>query len=398
MPEMINACKKFHYVRRGQYCDSIAAENGITTADFISWNPKVGSDCRGLWLDVNVCVGIIGSYDFNEGSTSSFSFPPGAYEASSRALVASKPGSRAIINAVLTDFVIAADITLPSYDGNAGLAFRISEHDPASSGYRGYYAGISATNGGYITLGHEDKGWRDIRYEAYGFRPGTTYRLKVRALGDEIAVFVDDMLNPKFTVRDGATRSGVCGARVWSTGATFDNIEMAPVVYDNFDQNMVGWAIVDGGFDAASGELVVSHARSGKAVLSTTFQDFVMEADIVLPNANGGNAGFIFRASELGSGPDIYHGYYAGLTTLGEVMFGRADGGWRQLKGVSMKVTAGNRYHMKISAVGDLIEVFVDDMNNAKISIRDSTHGRGFTGVRVWETSSKVDNYMVRGL
>ncbi|KAJ3497188.1 hypothetical protein NLG97_g2093 [Lecanicillium saksenae] len=33
-------------------------------------------------------------------------------------------------------------------------------------------------------------------------------------------------------------------------------------------------------------------------------------------------------------------------------------------------------------------------MNNPRIGMRDGTHARGFTGIRVWETSAKVDNYM----
>ncbi|KAJ4147826.1 hypothetical protein LMH87_002328 [Akanthomyces muscarius] len=51
-----------------------------------------------------------------------------------------------------------------------------------------------------------------------------------------------------------------------------------------------------------------------------------------------------------------------------------------------------------VDAAPALLEVYVDDMNNPRISMRDGTHARGFTGVRVWETSAKVDNYMVRGL
>ena len=41
----------------GDICSSICAKYGISLSDFYSWNPGVGSECQGLWLNTYCCVG-----------------------------------------------------------------------------------------------------------------------------------------------------------------------------------------------------------------------------------------------------------------------------------------------------------------------------------------------------
>ncbi|KAF7551418.1 hypothetical protein G7Z17_g5037 [Cylindrodendrum hubeiense] len=57
---IVSNCNKFYYVKKGENCRDIAAENGITEDDFGKWNPKVGATCTGLWADTYACVSIIG--------------------------------------------------------------------------------------------------------------------------------------------------------------------------------------------------------------------------------------------------------------------------------------------------------------------------------------------------
>nr|UQJ82176.1 secretory protein [Falciphora oryzae] len=59
---MVDNCNKFHLVKRGQNCNEIARQTGITLVQFIRWNPDVsGTACSGLWADVNMCVGVVGT-------------------------------------------------------------------------------------------------------------------------------------------------------------------------------------------------------------------------------------------------------------------------------------------------------------------------------------------------
>ncbi|WQF90152.1 Putative LysM domain-containing protein [Colletotrichum destructivum] len=55
---MVNNCKKFHFVQRGQNCDTISRQYGIALANFIRWNPAAGSNCQGLWAETYACVGL----------------------------------------------------------------------------------------------------------------------------------------------------------------------------------------------------------------------------------------------------------------------------------------------------------------------------------------------------
>ncbi|KAK3491815.1 hypothetical protein B0T13DRAFT_490449 [Neurospora crassa] len=57
---MVGNCDRFHLVKSGDQCGTIASTYGITLANFYSWNPAVGTSCQSLWLDTYVCVRTIG--------------------------------------------------------------------------------------------------------------------------------------------------------------------------------------------------------------------------------------------------------------------------------------------------------------------------------------------------
>ncbi|KAF2795233.1 carbohydrate-binding module family 50 protein [Melanomma pulvis-pyrius CBS 109.77] len=59
-PGMVGNCNRFYKTVKDDGCAAIASKNGISTAQFISWNSGVGSDCTGMWADTNYCIGIIG--------------------------------------------------------------------------------------------------------------------------------------------------------------------------------------------------------------------------------------------------------------------------------------------------------------------------------------------------
>ncbi|SPJ75358.1 uncharacterized protein FTOL_05089 [Fusarium torulosum] len=57
---MVSNCNKFHPVMSTTTCNSIQNYYQISLANFVKWNPAVGSKCTGLWANYNVCVGVIG--------------------------------------------------------------------------------------------------------------------------------------------------------------------------------------------------------------------------------------------------------------------------------------------------------------------------------------------------
>jgi hypothetical protein len=52
---MVRNCDSFYMVKSGDTCDKISSAKGITSAQIISWNPAVGSNCGSLWLDTVSC-------------------------------------------------------------------------------------------------------------------------------------------------------------------------------------------------------------------------------------------------------------------------------------------------------------------------------------------------------
>ncbi|XP_014561981.1 carbohydrate-binding module family 50 protein [Bipolaris victoriae FI3] len=57
-PGMTLNCKKFHYAAEGVVCSQLTSYNKISLADFVKWNPGVGSDCRTMWANTYFCVGV----------------------------------------------------------------------------------------------------------------------------------------------------------------------------------------------------------------------------------------------------------------------------------------------------------------------------------------------------
>ncbi|KAL2145839.1 hypothetical protein VTI28DRAFT_6136 [Corynascus sepedonium] len=57
---IVDNCDEFYFVVAGDTCDNIVAKHGITLAQFLSWNPSVGSTCSGLWASAYGCVSIVG--------------------------------------------------------------------------------------------------------------------------------------------------------------------------------------------------------------------------------------------------------------------------------------------------------------------------------------------------
>lgn len=55
---MVSNCKTFHFVD-GQTCQQILDKYKITLANFVKWNPGVGSGCNSLWAKAYACVAVL---------------------------------------------------------------------------------------------------------------------------------------------------------------------------------------------------------------------------------------------------------------------------------------------------------------------------------------------------
>ncbi|KAH8763078.1 putative glycosyl hydrolase [Diaporthe sp. PMI_573] len=171
--------------------------------------------------------------------------------------------------------------------------------------------------------------------------------------------------------------------------------DIVMLVKDNFeDGDTVGWTTYDGSWSVVDGQLKAETSDGGKALLNTNFTDLVYDADITLVSG-GGDAGLLFRATSPGSGVNVFEGYYAGISTTGTVTLGKANGSWTEIGSAKVQIAANAQHHVRVTAVGSEIKVFVADMNEPKIAVTDGTYIEGQDGVRVFAAEALFDNISV---
>jgi hypothetical protein len=163
--------------------------------------------------------------------------------------------------------------------------------------------------------------------------------------------------------------------------ATFDN---------GTDPN---WARYGGNFGFTNGCYSLNNEGAyGKALAGDGFwTDGTLEADIMLTSP--GDAGLMFRTTNPDyTGPDAASGYYAGLNTAGSVFLGKMNNSWTLLTSAPVSVRTNTWYRLKVVMQGDVYKVFVDNLNQPKLSWNDSSFGHGQIGVRSFQSDARFDN------
>lgn len=320
-----------------------------------------------------------------------FSFASGRY------LINNAPGSGNNSSKALagdeawTSGTLEGDVYLSS-SGNAGLMFRTTNGGYGPDEAFGYYVGLDS--GGSVTLGRQANNWTTLGSAAMTVNLNTWYHVKITFDGPSIAVYVGDMVTPKITATDSSLRRGQIGVRSHFTNAQFDNVTFTrSLSIDDFqDGNDAGWTRYGGTVSFASGLYQLNNASAtGKSSWVTPTSDLTVEADVRIASGTG-DAGLIFRATSLGTGPDAMNGYYAGLNESGDTLvLGRMNGTWTQLASVPLTIAANTAYRLKVVAMGSDIRVYVGDMSNPKIHVTDSTWTAGAVGVRAHFTNASFD-------
>ena len=164
---------------------------------------------------------------------------------------------------------------------------------------------------------------------------------------------------------------------------------------DHFDKTIINdkWNVIEGPWGIDSGKLTVSRGAGYKAISqNTTVQDFTLETDISLADKNG-DAGVLFRVNSAVPGADNVKGYYVGITAngTGSVFLGRMNNNWNELKRTAVTINPNSVYHLKVSAVGSKIQVYLND--KLVLEQIDSTYTTGSIGVRMYNSLPTYDNF-----
>lgn len=135
-----------------------------------------------------------------------------------------------------SDYLLEATVMLKGTDGNAGLAFRVTEPGPGADQMRGYYAGFSPST---LYLGRMNNAWEPQATVDLSKRPNkvqldTWHLLRVVVAGNRIRVWFDprhDDTKPLLDIRDDKAPilKGAVGLRVFNASAWFDDVVVLPL-------------------------------------------------------------------------------------------------------------------------------------------------------------------------
>jgi hypothetical protein len=166
--------------------------------------------------------------DFEDGNALGWRIFGGSWSVGGRRLsVESSAGGKAMQNTNFADLVYDADVIVTGGDpaGDAGVVFRATKLGRGADAFAGYYAGIRPS--GSVVLGKASYDWTELAATGLTVTTGTTYHLRVKAIGPAIRVYVDDMTTPKISVTDPSFTTGANGVRALFADAAFDNIAIA---------------------------------------------------------------------------------------------------------------------------------------------------------------------------
>ncbi len=165
-----------------------------------------------------------------------------------------------------------------------------------------------------------------------------------------------------------------------------------------------GWTTYNGNW-AVSGSAYANSAVDGngdKAVTgSAAWDTYTLQGDVQI-TSGGGDAGLIFRVTDPTNGTDALNGYYAGITTGGNLLLGRENNRWTQLQTAAVPggVVAGGWYHLTAQALGCTFTISAQPVGSTTVtgfSYTDSgcVATTGAVGVRSYNAAALWRNVNV---
>jgi len=264
-----------------------------------------------------------------------------------------------------TDFSYEGDVRVDQGTA-AALTFRAS-----ADGTQHYTANVDTS--GVVKL------WRPGQVLASvptPIVPGRFYHLKVVTTGPRIRVYLDDGATPLIDVTDSTYPSGRFGVNAFNATATVQNLN---VNTGGLTTTITGrWTPTSGTWTEPAGHRKGNAAGDGFLLTDQTGTDFTYEGDIRV--VNGQAAGLTFRANADGT-----QHYTATIDKAGLVKL------WRPGQDIATHATPireGKTYHLKVTATGPTIRVYLDGATTPVIDTVDSTYTSGRFGLNTFAATS----------
>ncbi len=174
------------------------------------------------------------------------------------------------------------------------------------------------------------------------------------------------------------------------------DIGVGHAYYDTYDfTEDVDWVEKDGdGWDTEDTLSCATSEHANAFVDGKTYSNFVAETDMRLES--GGNAGLIFRTSDIEGTVNDFNGYMAGIGfehNRAVAFIGRMQHDWNNLHTTTVNLVPGETYRLRIVATGPILELYI----NGILAVRttDETFASGGMGFQVWNADAAFDNLTI---
>ncbi len=259
--------------------------------------------------------------------------------------------------------------------GAGGLVFRA---DPEIKS--GYVAMLN-TETDKVTLGKiGNDSITEIVSKPADLRASTTYHVKVKTIDERVKIYVDDKLI--IDQQDSSFGSGYFGLSSWNSSAVFRNVKFTNT--SNFVTNISGWTPVSGTWANNNFGKLGSSADDAYTMSGGTASDFSYETDLRISQYDGasGFGSLVFRADADGK-----NGYEAVLDDANNKvrLIKTVNGASTVIAEKEAVVESGKTYHLKTSAAGSAIKVFLN--GTPVIDAEDAAYSTGLLGLHASDAS-----------
>ena len=140
-------------------------------------------------------------------------------------------GVMAALDTNFSDQVVDVTITMPEGDisstATAGVVFRVSEIAGGMAGAKGYFVGLTGAGRVMFTKFGEANPETAVFVENVTTFAGVDHHVRVRAVGQSISLFVDDLKTPVLLLNDSSYVHGANGLIAFRGTARFTNVSIS---------------------------------------------------------------------------------------------------------------------------------------------------------------------------
>ncbi|RYG17584.1 DUF1080 domain-containing protein, partial [bacterium] len=128
--------------------------------------------------------------------------------------------------------------------------------------------------------------------------------------------------------------------------------------------------------------------------------DGTVEAEVVVSNDLGENAGLLVRVSRAGVGADDFDGYEISISgKRRQIILGKHPHDFRSLRTVSAPIVPGHWHRLRVAMDGARLRVYLDDETTPRIDFtdRDAPFTSGTFALRAWQADASFRNVRFNG-